>query len=70
MLVPGVLGVRAPESLTDARGGPQMNANGNRGNQNLYTFDGALFINPSRNTGMNLPTARCRARISAPDLQF
>lgn len=54
-LVPGVLGVNAPESLTDARGGPQMNANGNRGNQNLYTFDGALFINPSRNTGMNFP---------------
>jgi len=54
-LVPGVLGVYAPESLTDARGGPQMNANGNRGNQNLYTFDGALFINPSRNTGMNFP---------------
>jgi len=54
-LVPGVLGVYSPESLTSARGGPQMNVNGNRGNQNLFTFDGALFINPSRNTGMNLP---------------
>jgi Carboxypeptidase regulatory-like domain len=54
-LVPGVLGVYSPQSLTDARGGPQMNVNGNRGNQNLFTFDGALFINPSRNTGMNLP---------------
>jgi hypothetical protein len=54
-LVPGVLGVQAPESLTSARGGPQMNANGGRGNQNLYTFDGAFFNNPSRNTGMNFP---------------
>ena len=54
-LVPGVLGVQAPESLTSARGGPQMNANGGRGNQNLYTFDGAFFNNPSRNTGMNYP---------------
>jgi hypothetical protein len=54
-IVPGVLGVRAPESLGDARAGPQMNANGGRGNQNLYTFDGAFFNNPSRNTGMNYP---------------
>ncbi len=54
-LVPGVLSVYAPESLTDARGGPQMNANGGRANQNLYMFDGAFFVNPSRNTGMNFP---------------
>jgi len=54
-LVPGVLGVQAPEYLSDARGGPMMNANGGRGNQNLYTFDGAFFNNPSRNTGMNYP---------------
>ena len=54
-LVPGVLGVRAPESLSSARSGPQMNANGGRGNMNLYTFDGSFFVNPSRNTGMNYP---------------
>jgi hypothetical protein len=54
-LVPGVLSVEAPESLSSARGGPQMNANGGRGNMNLYTFDGSFFVNPSRNTGMNYP---------------
>jgi hypothetical protein len=54
-IVPGVLGVSAPESLNDTRGGPLMNVNGGRGNMNMYTFDGAYFINPSRNTGMNYP---------------
>src|SRR6266568_2991697 len=32
-LVPGALSVEAPESLSSARAGPQMNANGGRGNQ-------------------------------------
>jgi hypothetical protein len=54
-LVPGVLGVYAPESLTDARSGPLMNTNGGRQNMNLFTFDGSFFNNPSRNTGMNYP---------------
>jgi carboxypeptidase family protein len=54
-LVPGVLSVRAPESLSSSRSGPMMNANGNRANMNLFTFDGSLYINPSRNTGMNYP---------------
>ncbi len=54
-LVPGVLNVKAPESLSSARSGPMMNTNGGRQNMNLYTFDGAFFNNPSRNTGMNFP---------------
>ncbi|MGO8789916.1 MAG: carboxypeptidase regulatory-like domain-containing protein [Terriglobia bacterium] len=54
-LVPGVLGVHAPESLSDARSGPLMNTNGGRQNMNLFTFDGSFFNNPSRNTGMNYP---------------
>lgn len=54
-LVPGVTNVKAPESLSSARGGPMMNSNGGRQNMNLYTFDGAFFNNPSRNTGMNFP---------------
>jgi len=54
-LVPGVLNVLAPESLSSARAGPMMNTNGGRQNMNLYTFDGSFFNNPSRNTGMNFP---------------
>ena len=54
-IVPGVLNVKAPESLSDARSGPMMNTNGGRQNMNLYTFDGSFFNNPSRNTGMNYP---------------
>jgi len=54
-LVPGVLSVKAPESLSDARAGALMNTNGGRGNMNLFTFDGSFFNNPSRNTGMNYP---------------
>ncbi len=54
-LVPGILSVKAPESLGDARAGPLMNSNGGRQNMNLYTFDGSFFNNPSRNTGMNYP---------------
>jgi hypothetical protein len=54
-IVPGVLNVTAPESLNDTRSGPIMNVNGGRGNMNNFTFDGAYFINASRNTGMNYP---------------
>jgi hypothetical protein len=53
--VPGVLNVNAPQQLDDARSGPTMNVNGGRDNMNLFTFNGAYFNNPSRNTGMNFP---------------
>jgi hypothetical protein len=54
-LVPGVTGVSAPEMLSDSRQGPEMSVNGSLPNATVYTFDGAYFENPSRNTGMNLP---------------
>jgi Carboxypeptidase regulatory-like domain len=54
-IVPGVLSVSAPEDLACARAGPTMDVNGGRADMNLFTFDGAYFINPSRNTGMNYP---------------
>jgi hypothetical protein len=53
--LPGVLAVHAPQNLNDARSGPTMNVNGGRDNMNLFTFNGAYFNNPSRNTGMNYP---------------
>lgn len=54
-IIPGVLGVSAPQQLDDARSGPVMNVNGGRSNMNLFTFNGGFFNNPSRNTGMNFP---------------
>src|SRR5437867_3196295 len=54
-ILPGVLGVSAPQQMGDARGGPEMNVNGGRPNMNLFTFNGGYFNNPSRNTGMNYP---------------
>lgn len=53
--LPGIVSVSAPQQLTDARSGPNMNVNGSLENQNLFTFNGGIFINPSRNTGMNYP---------------
>ncbi len=54
-LLPGVTNVSAPEMMGDARLGPSMNVNGSLPNATVYTFDGAYFMNPSRNTGLNLP---------------
>jgi Carboxypeptidase regulatory-like domain/TonB dependent receptor-like, beta-barrel len=54
-ILPGVLNVKAPQQMNDARGGPEMNVNGGRANMNLFTFNGGFFNNPSRNTGMNYP---------------
>ena len=53
--IPGVLSVRALQQLSSARNGPEMDVNGGRPNMNLFTFNGAYFNNPSRNTGMNFP---------------
>ena len=54
-ILPGVLNVKSPQQLGDARGGPEMNVNGGRANMNQFTFNGGYFNNPSRNTGMNYP---------------
>jgi len=53
--LPGIVSVNAPQQLSDARSGPTMNVNGSLDTQNLYTFNGGIFMNPSRNTGMNYP---------------
>lgn len=54
-LIPGVTNVSAPQTQGDARGGSEMDVNGSLPNATVYTFDGAIFNNPSRNTGINLP---------------
>lgn len=53
--LPGVSNVSAPQQLTDSRSGPTMNVNGGYINQNLFTFNGGIFVNPSRETAMNYP---------------
>src|SRR4051812_43898589 len=45
-ILPGVLGVNAPQQLGDSRGGPTMNVNGGRSNMNLFTLNGGYFNNP------------------------
>ncbi|MBC8166949.1 MAG: TonB-dependent receptor, partial [Bryobacteraceae bacterium] len=54
-ILPGVLGVNAPQQLGDSRGGSGMNVNGGRSNMNLFSLNGGYFNNPSRNTAMNFP---------------
>ncbi len=54
-ILPGVTNVSAPQTMSDARSGSEMNVNGSLPNATVYTFDGAYFNNPSRNTGLNLP---------------
>lgn len=54
-ILPGITAVKAPQQLDTSRGGPEMNVSGGRANMNLFTFNGAYFNNPSRNTGMNFP---------------
>ena len=53
--IPGIVSVNAPQQLTDARSGPTMNVNGSLENQNMFTFNGGIFVNPSRQTAMNYP---------------
>jgi hypothetical protein len=54
-ILPGVLGVSAPQQMTESRTGPSMSVNGGRVNMNAFTFNGGFFNNPSRNTGVNFP---------------
>lgn len=54
-ILAGVTNVSAPQTLSNVRSGPEMNVNGSLPNATVYTFDGAYFNNPSRNTGLNLP---------------
>jgi hypothetical protein len=53
--IPGVQNVKAPQHLNNARDGAIMNVNGGASTMNLFMLDGANFVNPSRNTGLNYP---------------
>lgn len=68
--LPGILSVRAPQQLTDARSGPGMNVNGGLDTQNLFTFNGGIFVNPSRNTGMNYPPPDALQEFSIQTASF
>ena len=69
-ILPGVLGVNAPQQMSDARGGPEMNVNGGRSNMNLFTLNGGYFNNPSRNTGMNYPPPDAVQEVRHSDPQL
>lgn len=68
--LPGVLSVSAPQHLTDARTGPIMNVHGGLDTQNLFTFNSGVFINPSRNTGMNYPPPDALQEFSIQTASF
>ena len=68
--VPGVLGVLAPQQLTDARSGPLMNVNGSIATQNLFTLNGGVFVNPSRNTGLIYPPPDALQEVSIQTQNF
>ncbi|HEU0142730.1 MAG TPA: carboxypeptidase-like regulatory domain-containing protein [Bryobacteraceae bacterium] len=68
--LPGVLGVLAPQQLTDARSGPLMNVNGGIATQNLFTFNGGIFVNPSRNTGLIYPPPDALQELSIQTQNF
>ncbi len=53
--LPGIVSVNSPQQLSDARSGPTMNVNGSLETQNMFTFNGGMFVNPSRQTGLNYP---------------
>ncbi|MDR3734156.1 MAG: carboxypeptidase regulatory-like domain-containing protein [Acidobacteriaceae bacterium] len=54
-LLPGVTSVTAPPSFTGDHSGPTFSASGSRLGQNLFLFDGVLYNNLYRNTGLNYP---------------
>jgi hypothetical protein len=68
--LPGVLGVLAPQQLTDARSGPLMNVNGSIATQNLFTLNGGIFVNPSRNTGLIYPPPDALQELSIQTQNF
>ena len=68
--LPGVLGVLAPQQLTDARSGPLMNVNGGIATQNLFTLNGGMFVNPSRNTGLIYPPPDALQELSIQTQNF
>ena len=47
-----------------------MNVNGGLDTQNLFTFNGGIFINPSRNTGMNYPPPDALQQFSIQTASF
>lgn len=50
-----VTNVNASQDMSDNRAGPTMSVNGSNINQNLFTFNGAIFTNFDQTTGFNPP---------------
>lgn len=55
-VVPGVLRVSAPSSVTQARGGPQITVAGGRDTENEFRLDGTAHKNLTHNSALNLPS--------------
>jgi hypothetical protein len=55
-LVPGVIGVSAPSSVTQSRSGPAITVAGGRDTENEFRLDGTAQKNLTHNSALNLPS--------------
>lgn len=70
VILPGVVSVTAPQQMSDVRSGSTMNVNGSEFNQNMFTLNGAMFVNPSRQTSMFYPPPDAIQELSIQALNF
>jgi hypothetical protein len=54
-ILPGVVDVNAPATFTGGNNGPTFSTAGSRLAANLFLFDGLMYNNLYRNTGLNYP---------------
>ncbi len=62
--LPGVNDVNAPTSFTTGSGGPTFSTSGSRIANNLFMFDGIMYNNLFRNTGLNFPSQEAIQEVS------
>ncbi len=55
VLLPGTTQVNAAQMFTGYASGPTMSVSGSRTNENVFLFDGSLYHQLYRNTGLNYP---------------
>ena len=62
--LPGVTDVNAPATFTNDTSGPTYSTAGSRMNANLFLFDGLMYNNLYRNTGLNYPPSEAIQEVS------
>jgi hypothetical protein len=62
--LPGVNDVNAPTSFTTSNSGPTFSTSGSRVANNLFLYDGIMYNNLFRNTGLNFPSQEAIQEVS------